>query len=64
MIIKLSADQVIQEVKGINKGPFENFGIRFAVPTPGFGHEWKRSIETEELGQQNDPELLRFVLYL
>lgn len=45
---------------GVNRGPSENFGLKSAVPTPGFGHEWKRSIENEEYWQQQNSELAKF----
>lgn len=41
---------------GILKGPAQNYGL-FAAPTPGFGYEWKRSIEEEQWSQQKDKDL-------
>ncbi|CEF63348.1 NADH:ubiquinone oxidoreductase subunit B14.5a family-containing protein [Strongyloides ratti] len=37
----------------VNKGPEENFGLN--IPTPGFGLEWSRNIQYEQLTQQKDP---------
>ncbi|KAI6196716.1 Complex I-B14.5a [Aphelenchoides besseyi] len=42
--------------KLVMKGPEKNFGIPKA-PTPGFGHNWSRSIEAEQETQKNDPHL-------
>ncbi|CAD5216986.1 unnamed protein product [Bursaphelenchus xylophilus] len=45
------------------KGPEENFGLSFSMPTPGVGYEWQRNNGIERPFQKTNPELKQVEKY-